>query len=640
MRLLLIGITLVLLGGYACTSAAAALTERLWLPAIVQEHRPFAAMRLTSDAGPETQPALSPDQMQIVYLRTVSNTTDIYGLTLNGGQPANLSQSAAVIEDNPTFSPDGRTIVFAAQRDGDWGIYLMDRHGGNVRVAIDHAGSDEQNPVFLPTGDQLLFTSNRDAGNWDIYSATIGSAVWTRLTVSPTVERFPTVADDGLTIALRRVITESGGGINSEIFVMDLASGYEHRITSDLSFDGQPIITPDGSGVVFISDRQGNFTIFTANVAGHDVAAIEQPAGWQLQTPRFARDGQGLLFAGGVGGELDLYWRPYTSPLQHVAARGFAAIGSNCDWDVGVLAIGWAKAWQSTGQSLYLHQLQRWVDGCLAAGEPVDHVNDGLLGYAALVAYAATGDARYLTFADRVADYLHTAERTPEGALSHIAGTNTVWDDTLISVIPFYLALSELPGRAAALETAVEQVLIHAQLLQNPTTGLYHHAWDATNGRYLGAVYWCRGNSWPMVAAAELLAALPADHPQRAAVLTSFQRQAAALALHQLPSGLWPTVVTRPDFYAESSGSAMIAYGLLRGVRAGWLDAAQFGPVAQRARFGLWQQVVADGTVRGVSAQTGPMLHEIDYQNIPIMPRELYGQGALLMMGAVNAAAE
>jgi unsaturated rhamnogalacturonyl hydrolase len=108
------------------------------------------------------------------------------------------------------------------------------------------------------------------------------------------------------------------------------------------------------------------------------------------------------------------------------------------------------------------------------------------------------------------------------------------------------------------------------------------------------------------------------------------QDQAEALAALQDPGGLWHTVVDRPEFYLESSGSAGIAYGLGCGVQDGWLP-ADLENAVQVARLGLWRKVSADGTVTDVSGPTGPMRDEEAYNAIPKDALQLYGQGMGLL---------
>jgi unsaturated rhamnogalacturonyl hydrolase len=548
---------------------------------------------------------------------------DVFLRPVAGGAAINITHTPFAREDTPVFSPDGSTLAFASDRGGDWDIYLMDLNGANVRLAIGAEGSDELHPAFTPDGSQLLFSSNRAGGNWDIYRAPIGGVEWTRLTDHPAADRFPTISANG-TIAFR---SERDG--NSEIYLMD-ADGVR-RLTVHPAFDGHPSITPDGSGVLFASSRTGRSGLYMVNPAGGGLVTIGQLPGWDMEAPRLTPDGQAVIYAlRPLGGTSDLYLRPMASPLAAIAGRPPADARDRCDWEAGTLAYGWVHAWQATHRTSFLHWAQAWLDHCLPQKQVITHVNDGLFGYVALIMYGQDPRPEYLTFAQKVADYfMVTAPRTANGTLTHEEGT--VWVDTLLGVVPFLMEMGRVSGNSLYTEEAITQIIQHAAYLQDATTGLYHHAWDDNHQAMLGPAYWGRGNGWALLAEVAALSAIPVAHPRYHDVLAIMQRQAAGLLPLQDPSGLWHTVVTRPDFYLETSATALIASSFMDGVHRGWLTAQPYGPAAKAAILGIWRQVAADGTVANVSAPTGPMSAELDYNAIPHHAMQLYGQGVALL---------
>ena len=600
--------------------------------------RAAESVRLTYDPAEHSQPALSPDGQTVVCIRNWGDQPDIVSLPAGGGQPINLTQTPSAQEDTPVFSPDGSAIAFASDREGDWSIYLMDTDGTNVRPALSgDAGTDEVHPTFTPDGMVLAFSSNRADGNWDIYTATIGSDAWTRLTTDPAADRFPTLSADGQTIVFR---SERDG--NSEIYLMDADGSNPRRLTDGPAFDGYPSIIPDGSGVVFVSDRSGERNVYVVNLAAEGLTALEQQPGWQMDTPRLSDDGRLLLYAGALaGGTFDIYKREFASPLMLIAQRGADNLGDHCDWEAGVLAYGWIHAWQATQDGQYRRWAQEWIDTCIPLKPEITHVNDGLLSYAALIAYQTNGRPEHLAFAQRVADYfMNTAPRTTDGTLTHDAGR--VWVDTLLGTVPFLLKMSQVSGNDIYAEEAISQVIKHAAHLQNPTSGLYYHAWDAcpepgrreSGSSSAGRVHWGRGNGWALLADVEVLSAITVTHPLRATVLDIMQKQAAGLKPLQDSSGLWHTVLTRPDSYLETSASALIGYALKRGLQEGWLDRDTYAAVAQAATLGVWRQVLADGTVTNVAGPTWPMLTEEEYNDRPHDSLQLYGQGVALLLGS------
>ena len=607
--------------------------SQLFLPTLARAAVPLPFVRVTEGDGVKTQPALAPDNMVIVYRKaSPDGGVDLFLEAVAGGPAANLTQSPGVEEETPVFTPDGSAIAFATRLGSDWDIYQIDLDGQNLRLAIASAGSNELQPAFTPDGTQLLFSSDR-GGDWDIYSSKPGSSEWRHLTTDTAVDRFPVIGQHGDTVVFRK---EQGG--NSDIYTMQFDGSAVRRLTGAAAFEGFSAATPAHGGVVYTVLTTGaSSQLWQINVGGGGNGRLDLNWPWPAGSPRFSPDGRWLAFAAPVdatGADIVLY--PFVSPLEQVGRAGFAGLGQDCSWEAGVLAYGWGRAWQTTGQVIYWDWLKAWVDGCLAREHAIAHVNDVPLGYAALLVYARLPDARYLDLAYTIAEYLaNKAPRTADGTLIHLE--EAVWVDTLIDVVPFLVQMTQAAGDGQYLDEAANQVVRHAAHLQDSATDLYHHAWHAPSRSYSGPSDWTRGNGWALVTDLELLRGLPIDHPQRAAVLEIFQRQAAAVSTQQAASGLWPTIVTRPDFSQETSGSALIAAALGEGVERGWLDKSTFAVTAERARLGVWGQISVEGIAGGVSGPTGPMLIEAAYNTIPTNSFQRYGQGAVLLLGSLRA---
>lgn len=246
--------------------------------------------------------------------------------------------------------------------------------------------------------------------------------------------------------------------------------------------------------------------------------------------------------------------------------------------------------------------------------------------------YRRTGDRYYL---DTAVEYGHwilqNSIRTQTGAFQHGGDlTEQIWADTIFMVVLFLARLGRLTGDRAFAEEAAQQLLLHLQYLQDPETGVLFHGYFCQDKSHKSGARWTRGNAWITLGAPLILVeiremiAIPVEIGQR------YRRLAAGLQKYQAGNGLWHTVMDRPEFYQETSGSAGIACGLLKSMRLGLLDASYL-PTVERALDGVLQKIDADGTVTGVSGGT-PIMNAIeDYNRLSCYPT-LYGQGLTLML--------
>lgn len=92
---------------------------------------------------------------------------------------------------------------------------------------------------------------------------------------------------------------------------------------------------------------------------------------------------------------------------------------------------------------------------------------------------------------------------------------------------------------------------------------------------------------------------------------------------------MFHTVIDDAASYEEASGTAAMAAGLLRGMKAGILDES-YRVCADRAITALCDCVDTDGTVLKVSAGTAMGMNAEHYKGIGIRPMA-YGQALTLI---------
>ncbi|MCH7580303.1 MAG: PD40 domain-containing protein, partial [Chloroflexi bacterium] len=75
--------------------------------------------------GPDAQPRWSPDGKQIAFTSMRDGTREVYTVSIEGGDPLNLTRSTA--HEVVGWSPDGLQIIYTLGRD----IHLMNTDGGD-----------------------------------------------------------------------------------------------------------------------------------------------------------------------------------------------------------------------------------------------------------------------------------------------------------------------------------------------------------------------------------------------------------------------------------------------------------------------------------------------------------------------------
>jgi Tol biopolymer transport system component len=84
-----------------------------------------------------------------------------------------------------------------------------------------------------------------------------------------------------------------------DLYTVPIAGGQATRITDGMAFDGQPRFSPDGSKVLFVSDRSGGDNLWTIDIASGDTAQITKGDGNAWISPDWSPDGQYVVASKG-----------------------------------------------------------------------------------------------------------------------------------------------------------------------------------------------------------------------------------------------------------------------------------------------------------------------------------------------------
>jgi unsaturated rhamnogalacturonyl hydrolase len=210
---------------------------------------------------------------------------------------------------------------------------------------------------------------------------------------------------------------------------------------------------------------------------------------------------------------------------------------------------------------------------------------------------------------------------------------NTMWLDDLYMSVPCLAQAGKLTGEKKYYDDAARQVLQFADRMFVKDKKLFMHAWVQDMDPH-PAFHWARANGWAIMAMAELLDVLPADHPARPKILALFKEHATGIMANQGHAGLWHQLLDRRESYEETSASAMFVFAIARGINRGWLDARAFGPGIAIGWNAVAGKVNAKGQVEDVCVGTGVGWEPMFYMYRPTHLLAAHGYGPVLLAGA------
>jgi len=203
-----------------------------------------------------------------------------------GGDAIRLTTGAG-IESEPAFSPDGSQIAFTGEYDGNVDVFVMPASGGTPKRLTYHPAPDHV-VGWTPDGKQVIFASGRSSySNFSrLFTIPVEGGVETQLPLDRAVEG--AYSPDGTRLAYvptdqwQRAWKRYRGGQTKPIWIATLSDSSVTKIPRNNSNDFNPMWV--GETIYFLSDRNGPVSLFTYETRSKQVAEVVKNNGLDFKT--------------------------------------------------------------------------------------------------------------------------------------------------------------------------------------------------------------------------------------------------------------------------------------------------------------------------------------------------------------------
>lgn len=245
-------------------------------------------------------------------------------------------------------------------------------------------------------------------------------------------------------------------------------------------------------------------------------------------------------------------------------------------------------------------------DGSIDSYDPLEYNIDNVnAGKTLFDLYKLTGKEKYRKAIDTIYSQVKNQPRTKEGNFWHKKiYPNQVWLDGLYMGQPFYMQYEIEYNNCENCMDSFNQFLNVYKIMKDEKTGLYYHGYDSSKEVFwadketgLSQNFWLRALGWYAMALIDTIDIMPNTMSEQKNKLEEIYKEyILSLLKFQDESGMWYQVVDKGDKegnYLEASGSAILAYAIMKSVRLGILDDSYY-KYGEKAFNGICNKYISE----------------------------------------------
>jgi Tol biopolymer transport system component len=262
--------------------------------------------------------AWSPDgsSLAIVDKNSSSEPFRIFLLSVETGERRKLTSPPRDVDGDyaPAFSPDGRALAFIrlSAYAGSGDLFVQQLLGtlnpqGEPKPILPHRKLAAYNPTWTLDSREIIYGLGIGYGPGSLWRiAADGSGNPRRLDFTGDQTDSPSLSRQRNRLAYTRFI------FDFNICRIELAgsrgqASTANKFISSTRTDSDPLFSPDGQKITFLSDRSGSAEIWVCNSDGSHAAQTTSMGGPATGTPRWSPDGQHIAFDSTPDGNWDIF---------------------------------------------------------------------------------------------------------------------------------------------------------------------------------------------------------------------------------------------------------------------------------------------------------------------------------------------
>ncbi|MFC1543320.1 TolB family protein [Candidatus Neomarinimicrobiota bacterium] len=186
--------------------------------------------RLTRNEYYDAEVSLSPDGQWVLFGRMIAGRMDLWRMRPDGAEEFQITKTPELQEGGAFYLPDSRHIIFRAWDISDQGqqgmpmtIYTIN-HDGTDLERVTHEEGVNWSPHPSPDGVHFVFVKLLPPFNYELFLMNMETGRQTRLTYNDAFDAFPSFSPDGHTISFSSSRNQPESGRRMAIHLMDIQS--------------------------------------------------------------------------------------------------------------------------------------------------------------------------------------------------------------------------------------------------------------------------------------------------------------------------------------------------------------------------------------------------------------------------------